>query len=230
MEHEFSSNLGVLKYLSKVKMHVVDTVLEILVDESNENQNDKDNRKLMVEQFLPNLLVAREPEEGAPVIYEQNPTYQNLFGHVDIATFQGSTYTSYRSIRAGALHKANGGYLLLDAEKLLNQPLVWSRLKLAIKTQQVTIENPYSELSQPGSYSLQPEKIPLKVKVVLLGDPEIYYTLQAYDQEFTELFRVLADFDHYLTKTDENLIAYAHLIRQRANKYDYPLVADSAGT
>ncbi|MFT5756117.1 MAG: lon-related putative ATP-dependent protease [Alteromonadaceae bacterium] len=228
LEHEFASNLGVLKYLSKVKAHVVDTVLEILVDESNENQKDKDNRKLMVEQFLPNLLVARDPEEGAPVIYEQNPTYQNLFGHVDIATFQGSTYTSYRSIRAGALHKANGGYLLLDADKLLNQPVVWARLKLAIKTQQVTIENPYSELSQPGSYSLQPEKIPLQVKVVLLGDPEIYYLLQDYDQEFTELFRVLADFDHYLTKTDENLIAYGHLIRQRANKHGYPLVADSA--
>ncbi len=228
LEHEFASDLGVLKYLSKVKMHVVDTVLEILVDENNENQNDKDNRKLMVEQFLPNLLVAREPEEGAPVIYEQNPTYQNLFGHVDTATFQGSTYTSYRSIRAGALHKANGGYLLLDADKLLNQPLVWARLKLAIKTQEVTIENPYSELSQPGSYSLQPEKIPLNVKVVLLGDPEIYYVLKDYDQEFTELFRVLADFDHYLTKTDENLIAYAHLIRQRANKHGYSLVTDGA--
>jgi len=228
LEHDFASNLGVLKYLARVKMHVVDTVLEILVDEKGENQNDKDTRKLMVEQFLPNLLVARESEEGAPIIYEQNPTYQNLFGHVDTATFQGSTYTSYRSIRAGALHKANGGYLLLDADKLLNQPLVWSRLKLAIKTQQVTIENPYSELSQPGSYSLQPEKIPLKVKVVLLGDPEIYYTLQEYDQEFTELFRVLADFDHYLTNTDENLIAYANLIRQRANKHGYPLVTNGA--
>ena len=228
LEHEFASNIGVLKYLSKVKEHVVDSVLEILADESNENPNDKDNRKLMVEQFLPNLLVAREPEEGSPVVYEQNPTYQNLFGHVDFASFQGATYTSYRLIRAGALHKANGGYLLLDAEKLLSQPLVWAKLKLALKTQQITIENPYSEFSQPGSYSLQPEKIPLKVKIVLLGDPEIYYTLQEYDQEFTELFRVLADFDRHLDKTDENLVAYANLIRQRAHKYNYPIIADDA--
>jgi lon-related putative ATP-dependent protease len=228
LEHEFATNIGVLKYLSKVKDHVVDAVLEILADESNESPNDKDNRKLMVEQFLPNLLVAREPNEGSPVVYEQNPTYQNLFGHVDFASFQGSTYTSYRLIRAGALHNANGGYLLLDAEKLLGQPLVWAKLKLALKTQQISIENPYSEFSQPGSYSLQPEKIPLKVKVVLLGDPEIYYTLQEYDQEFTELFRVLADFDRHLVKSEDNLIAYANLIRQRAHKHNYPLVTDSA--
>jgi len=228
LEHEFASNIGVLKYLSKVKMHVVDTVLEILVDESVENRNDKDARKLMVEQFLPNLLVSQENKIGAPVIYEQNPTFQNLFGHVDFASFQGSTYTSYRLIRAGALHKANGGYLILDADKLLNQPLVWARLKLALKSQEITIENPYSEYSQPGSFSLQPEKIPLKVKVILLGDPEIYYMLQDYDQEFTELFRVLADFDQYLESNESNLNDYAHLIRQRAYKYDYPHVSNEA--
>jgi len=228
LEHEFSSNIGVLKYLSKVKVHVVETVLDILVGEDNEKQKAKDNRKLMVEHFLPNLLVAREANEGSPVVYEQNPTYQSLFGHVDSASFQGSPYTSYRLIRPGALHKANGGYLLLDAEKLLNQPVVWERLKLAIKTQEVTIENPYSEFSQPGSYSLQPEEIPLKVKIVLLGDPDIYYTLNAYDQEFNELFRVLADFDRHLDKNDENLVAYANLIRQRAQKNNYPTVSDDA--
>jgi lon-related putative ATP-dependent protease len=228
LEHEFSSNIGVLKYLSKVKTHVVDTVLEILVDESVENRNDKDARKLMVEQFLPNLLVSQKPDAGAPVIYEQNPTFQNLFGHVDFASFQGSTYTSYRLIRPGALHKANGGYLILEADKLLNQPLVWARLKLALKSQEITIENPYSEYSQPGSFSLQPEKIPLNVKVILLGDPEIYYMLQDYDQEFTELFRVLADFDQYLESNEENLNDYAHLIRQRAHKYNYPHVSNEA--
>jgi lon-related putative ATP-dependent protease len=228
LEHEFASNIGVLKYLSKVKAHVVDTVLEILVDESVENRNDKDARKLMVEQFLPNLLVSQEHGAGAPVIYEQNPTFQNLFGHVDFASFQGSTYTSYRLIRPGALHKANGGYLILEADKLLNQPLVWARLKLALKSQEITIENPYSEYSQPGSFSLQPEKIPLKVKVILLGDPEIYYMLQDYDQEFTELFRVLADFDPYLESNKDNLNDYAQLIRQRAYKYNYPQVTNEA--
>ncbi|GHE80032.1 Lon protease family protein [Thalassotalea profundi] len=228
LEHEFASNIGVLKYLTKVKAHVVDAVLEILVEDVGEQLNDKEARKLMVERFLPNLLVARDPGAGAPVVYEQNPTFQNLFGHADFASFQGSTYTSYRLIRAGALHKANGGYLLLDAEKLLNQPLVWSRLKLALKTEEITIENPYSEYSQPSGVTLQPEKIPLEVKVILLGDPELYYTLQDYDQEFTELFRILADFDRHLEKNDKNLTDYAQLIRQRAIKKDYPHVDKSA--
>jgi len=228
LEQEFSNNEGVLKYLSKVNNHVVDASLEILVNDEDDAPNDKELRKLMVERFLPNLLVPREINDGAPVVYEQNPTYQNLFGHVDYASFQGSSYTSYRLIRPGALHKANGGYLLLDADKLLTQPLVWSRLKLALKTGQITIENPYAELSQPGAYSLQPEKIPLKVKVILLGDAEIYYTLQDYDQEFTELFRVLADFDRHLDKNDDNLIAFGNLIRQRAFKYSYPDIDDAA--
>ncbi|MBA6342061.1 AAA family ATPase [Colwellia sp. MB02u-10] len=228
LETEFASNTGVQKYLAKVKAHVVDAVLELLVDESNEAPNDKDMRKLMVERFLPNLLVTRKANEGAPVIYEQNPTFQNLFGHVDFGSFQGSSYTSYRLIRPGALHKANGGYILLEADKLLTQPLVWARLKLALKTQQITIENPHLEYAQPGAFSLQPEKIPLNVKVILLGDPEIYYTLQDYDQEFTELFRVLADFDRHLEKNQSNLNDYASLIRQRAHRNHYPQVTDEA--
>ena len=111
---------------------MVDAVLEILVTESDDSPTDKELRKLMVERFLPNLLVPRDNSKGAPVVYEQNPTYQNLFGHVDFASFQGSSYTSYRLIRPGALHKANGGYLLLDADKVLSQPMVWSRLKLSL--------------------------------------------------------------------------------------------------
>ena len=228
LEKEFSENEGVIKYLAKVKNHVIDVVLEVLVSESDDTPTDKELRKLMVEYFLPNLLVPHEETQGAPVIYEQNPTYQNLFGHVDFTSFQGGSYTSYRLIRPGALHKANGGYLLLDAEKVLSQPMVWSRLKLALKTQQITIENPYSEFSPSSGYSLQPEKIPLQVKVILLGDAEIYYTLQDYDQEFTELFRVLADFDRHLDKTDSNLIAFGQLIRQRAEQHNYPEVSDEA--
>ncbi|MBU2871087.1 ATP-binding protein [Colwellia sp. E2M01] len=228
LEKEFSENEGVLKYLGAVKNHVVEAVLEILISESDDAPTDRELRKLMVERFLPNLLVPRDIKQGAPVVYEQNPTYQNLFGHNDFASFQGSSYTSYRLIRPGALHKANGGYLLLDAEKVLSQPMIWSRLKLALKTQQITIENPYSDYSQPSGYSLQPEKIPLQVKVVLLGDAEIYYTLQDYDQEFTELFRVLADFDRHLDKTDDNLTAFGQLIRQRAEQHNYPQVSDDA--
>jgi lon-related putative ATP-dependent protease len=227
LEREFASNLGVLKYLSSVKGHLVEAILEVLVDENSE-RDDKESRKMMEERFLPNLLFAREPGSGAPVIYEQNPTYPNLFGSIDFANIQGAVYTSYRHVRPGALHKANGGYLLLEADKLLSQPQVWQKLKLALKTQELSIEHPYAELSQSGLYTLQPEKIPLNVKVVLLGDPEIYYTLQEYDQEFTELFRILADFDRTIEKSPQSIAAYTALIRQRALKNHYPKVCDEA--
>ncbi len=229
LEREFASNLGVLKYLQQVKESITETVLDILVDENAESpRDDKSCRKLMVERFMPNFLVARNPGDGAPVVYEQNPTFQNLFGSIDYSSIQGAVYTNYRLIRAGAFHHANGGYLLLDAEKLLTQPLIWSRLKLALKTQELQIEHPYAEIGGGGSISLQPEKIPLKVKVILLGDSEIYYTLQEYDQEFTELFRVLADFDRHVVRNEDNLKAYAILIRQHAHKHQYPKVSDKA--
>ncbi|MEW6996801.1 Lon protease family protein [Colwelliaceae bacterium BS250] len=229
LEREFSGNIGVLKYLHQVKGSITETVLDILVDDSSDtSRDDKVCRKMMVERFMPNFLVSREPDEGAPVVYEQNPTFQNLFGSIDYSTVQGAVYTNYRLIRAGAFHRANGGYLLLDAEKLLQQPLIWSRLKLALKTQELQIEHPYADLAGGGSISLQPEKIPLTVKVILLGDSEIYYTLQEYDQEFTELFRVLADFDSHVVNNEQNLKAYAILIRQHAQKHDYPDVSDEA--
>ncbi|WP_371377085.1 AAA family ATPase [Thalassotalea aquiviva] len=228
LEREFASNIGILKYLHQVKNFITDIVLEVLVDDKPDSpRDDKACRKILVERFMPNLLVARTPGEGAPVVYEQNPTFQNLFGNIDYSTIQGAAYTSYRLIRAGALHRANGGYLLLDAEKLLMQPMIWQHLKLALKTQELQISHPHSELS-PGGLTLQPEKIPLKVKVILLGSSDIYYTLQEYDQEFTELFRVLADFDRHVVNNQENLKAYAILIRQHAQKHGYPNVNDKA--
>ncbi|KGJ97179.1 Lon protease family protein [Thalassotalea sp. ND16A] len=229
LEREFAANLGVLKYIQQVKGSITEAVLDILVDESSDNpRDDKACRKMMVERFLPNLLVARKPNEGAPVVYEQNPTYSNLFGSIDYSSLQGAVYTNYRLIRSGAIHRANGGYLLLDADKLLTQPMIWSRLKLALKTGEAQIDHPYADMAMGSSVSLQPEKIPLKVKVILLGNSEIYYTLQEYDQEFTELFRVLADFDRHVDKDQENLKAYAILIRQHAQKHDYPQVSDRA--
>lgn len=228
LEREFASNLGILKYLRQMKSSITEVVLDVLIDENNDSaRDDKACRKMLIEQFMPNLMVAREPGEGAPVVYEQNPTFKNLFGNIDYSTIQGALYTSYRLIRGGALHKANGGYLLLDAEKLLTQPGIWQQLKLALKTQEIQIEHPYSDMA-PGGLSLQPQKIPLSVKVILLGNSDVYYTLQEYDQEFTELFRVLADFDRHVVNNNDNLKAYATLIRQHAKKHNYPQISDKA--
>lgn len=228
LTREYASNLGVQKYLREVKQHIADVILDILAKDDEDGAEDRRHRRQLERRFLPNLLEARDPAKGAPVVYEQNPNFQNLFGAVDYALSQGVLQTHYGMIRAGAFHRANGGFLLLDAEKLLTQPTVWQQFKLVLKTQQIQIEHPHTDMAPSGTFNLQPEKIPLKVKVVLLGSPEIYYTLQQYDEEFSELFRVLADFDRYLDENNENLIAFAALIRERATRLSYPDVSNEA--
>lgn len=225
---EYSSHLGVQKYLKTIKEHIADTLLDILANEEDEDPDERKFRHKLERRFLPNLLEAREIHGGAPVVYEQNPTFQNLFGAVDYNLAQGVLQTNYRMIRAGAFHRANGGFLLLDAEKLLTQPLVWQQFKLVLKTRQIMIEHPLADAAMTGTYNLQPEKIPLNVKVILLGSPDIYYTLQQFDEEFTEQFRVLADFDRNLKSTEANICAFSALIRERSSRLNYPPVGDDA--
>ncbi|UTA46551.1 AAA family ATPase [Simiduia sp. 21SJ11W-1] len=225
---EYASHLGVQKYLREVKSHIADTLLDILANEDEENPDDRKFRHQLERKFLPNLLEARDPTQGAPVVYEQNPTFQNLFGVVDYNMAQGVLQTNYRMVRAGAFHRANGGFLLLDAEKLLAQAAVWQQFKLVLKTQLIQIEPPYGDLGPTGTYQIQPEKIPLNVKVVLLGSPEVYYALQQLDEEFAELFRVLADFDRHLLPSEDNLYAFSALVRERGRRLDYPPISDEA--
>lgn len=225
---EYASHLGVQKYLREVKAHIADTLLDILANEDEENPDERKFRHQLERKFLPNLLEARDPTQGAPVVIEQNPTFQNLFGVVDYNVAQGVLQTNYRMIRAGAFHRANGGFLLLDAEKLLTQPAVWQQFKLVLKTHLIQIEPPYSDAGPTGAYQIQPEQIPLQVKVVLLGSPEVYYTLQQLDEEFAELFRVLADFDRHLLPNEDNLKAFSALVRERGRRLEYPPISDGA--
>lgn len=226
--HEYPSNLGVQKYLKLVKDHIADAVLDILLVDDNDTPDERKQREDLTALFLPNLLESRDPTRGAPVVYEQNPTFQNLFGVVDYSMSQGVLQTNYRMIRPGALHRANGGYLMLDAEKLLGQPHIWSHLKLALKTREIQIEHPLAESAPSGTFGLQPDRISLDVKIVLLGTRDIYYALQEYDPEFSELFRVLADFDYYLDDSPATLNAFANLVRERGKRLDYPDISNSA--
>lgn len=205
MEHDYSTELGVLKYLKEMRPHLVKAVLELLPDESDgEKQEEIDSREIFVEEFVPNVLVHHETMSGAPIIFEPNPSYGNLFGRVEYNSSSGSLYTNYRMIRPGALHKANGGYLILDADRLLSQASVWDALKLALKSGEVLIDT-LSEHAVTNSTIITPRAIPLNVKVVLLGSRDLYYLVQEVDEEFNELFRVLADFEHYLPYNEQTL-------------------------
>ena len=149
---------------------------------------------------------------GAPVVHEDNPTYQNLVGRIEHTTQMGTLVTDFTHIKPGALHRANGGYLVLDARKVLLQPYAWEGLKRAMHGREIRVESLGQALSLISTVSLEPEPIPLDVKVVLVGDRTLYYLLYAYDPEFRDLFKVVADFSEELERTPEHERLYARLV------------------
>jgi predicted ATP-dependent protease len=205
LEHDYSGELGVLRYLREMKPALVKAMLELLPEEAESDKLEElDIRSIFVGDFVPNVLMHHELMDGAPIIFEPNPSYGNLFGRVEYSSMQGSLYTNYRMIRPGALHKANGGYLVLDADRLLSQPSLWDALKLALKTGEILIDT-LSDHAVTNSTIITPKAIPLSVKIVLLGSRDLYYLVQDVDDEFNELFRVLADFEHYLPFNEQTV-------------------------
>jgi lon-related putative ATP-dependent protease len=150
--------------------------------------------------------------KGAPVVEEINPTYGNLVGRVEHFAQMGTLLTDFLLIKPGALHRAAGGYLLVDARRLLLSPFAWEALKRAIKAREIRIEQPTEVAGLISTQTLDPEPIPLDLKVVLFGDRELYYLLAAHDPDFPRLFKVQADFDDTIKRSSENDNAYARLI------------------
>jgi len=173
-------------------------------------------RDVRFRRFMVNVMVSggNGHTAGAPVVEELNPTHGNLVGRVEHIAQMGTLVTDFLLIKPGALHRANGGYLLLDARKVLLSPFAWETLKRVIKSREIRIEPP-AEVSGMGfaaTQSLDPEPIPLDVRVVLFGDRQLYYMLAAADPDFGRLFKVQADFDDSIARSPENDIAYARLI------------------
>ncbi|GMM70083.1 ATP-binding protein [Alteromonas gracilis] len=214
LEHKYASELGVMKYLKQLKAALVNAVLVIHSEEQKDEKSDDFDKKIFLEeQFLPNVLVSNKLDDAAPVIYEPNPTYQNLFGKIEYTNIHGSVFTNYRMIQPGAMHRANGGYLLLDVDQLIEQPFVWDTLKLAIKSQRLRMDLPQQDVGMVNNITLNPQPIDLNVKIVLLGSRDLYYTLQDYDDEFDELFRVLVDFDLEIPVTRQALFDFVGKVR-----------------
>ena len=160
-----------------------------------------------------NVLVTQaDHDEGAPVIEEMHPTLGNLFGRVEYLQMQGALVTNFRLIRAGSLHRANGGTLLLDARHLLSEPFSWMAIKRALQRQEITIEDIAHFIGLTPTVSLEPDPVPLDLKVVLFGDRQLYYLLAALDPEFGRHFKVLADFDDEMERSPSGEAAMARLI------------------
>lgn len=165
-----------------------------------------------------NVLVDRTGAKGAPVVYEDNPTYPNLVGRIEHVAQMGALVTDFSLIKAGALHRANGGYLLLDVRKLLMQPFAWEALKRALDAREIRIEPLGQALSLISTVSLEPEPVPLDVKVALLGDRLLYYLLHQFDPDFAKLFKVAVDFEDDMARDGDAQLAYARLIAALARR------------
>ena len=174
------------------------------------------------DRYRVNVLVDNGKLEGAPVVLEANPTYQNLIGRIEHRAQFGTLVTDFSMIRPGALHRANGGYLVLDARDILANPLAWDALKRALRNQEIRIEEAVQQLALISTVSLSPEPVPLNVKVVLIGDPTTYYLLYALDPQFEKLFKVRADFSTEMDWTSENVEKVARFIRARCEEEKLP--------
>jgi lon-related putative ATP-dependent protease len=176
------------------------------------------SKEAFASRYFVNVVVDHSQSEGAPIVFEQNPTYQNLVGRLEHVAQMGTLLTDFSLIKAGALHRARGGYLILDARKLLQQPFAWEGLKQALRAGEIRIESPGQPLGLIGAIALEPEPVPLKVKIVLMGDRLLYLLMHEHDPDFSELFKVEADFDDQMDRTEENNASYARLVGTLARK------------
>ncbi|HEV2188571.1 MAG TPA: ATP-binding protein [Stellaceae bacterium] len=177
-----------------------------------------------------NVIVDNGNRQGAPVVYEDNPTYQNLVGRVEHLARFGALITDFNLIQAGALHRANGGYLILDAERLITGGYGWAALKRGLQSGEIRIESIEQALSLASTVTLQPEPITLDVKVVLVGSPMLYYLLSQHDEDFAELFKIAADFDDRVARDTDATMLYARAIativrREHLRAFDRDAVA-----
>ena len=171
--------------------------------------------------FLVNLIVEHDPQGGAPVIDESHPTYTNLIGKIERRAHMGVMYTDFMEIRGGAVLQANGGYLIVNAMDTLRQPFSWDALKRVIKTGTVKIEDP-GEFYGFATAGLRPEPIPVSVKVIMVGPPMVYHLLQTYEEDFSKLFKVKADFDTEVVRSERQDRQYARFIAKLCREEGLP--------
>ena len=212
---KYAEKETVTQYLDATLADILDHIELFTADEEkpkNPFAAMKASKEDLLERYAVNLLVDNRDTEGAPVIFEDNPNYHRLMGRIEYEVETGALVTDFTQIKAGALHRANGGYLVLDARAMLTKPFVWEALKLALKNEEIRLAPMAEEMQAITTHSLQPQSIPLDIKVVLLGDPFIYYLLHSLDENFRELFKVKADFATQMDWTEDSVQQYAHFI------------------
>ncbi len=216
---KYQGHAGVQIYLGQVNQHLPRVIEEHFSGVGEENKEHPSNqRKLLENHYRPNLLTRFVDQVGSPIILEPNPTYANLFGRVNVSGQQGEMSTNYQQIIAGAIHRANGGYLILDIEKVLADGKTWEALKRVLREELIEIDPQAADSIFSMPSSLKPQPIPVSLKIILIGSREIYYALTDMDHDFPELFRVLVDFDSAFSFNRESLLQFAGLLHTRTRE------------
>ncbi len=223
----------ILAYIDAVQKDIVDNLPQFLPEPPQPEQGPPQPlypllHELALRKYEVNVTVDNSGAEGAPVVFEQNPTYQNLFGKIEKEVQYGVITTDFTMIRPGSIHKANGGFLVVMVEDLFRNQLSWEGLKTALKTGEVVIEEPGERLGFISTKGIKPEPIPLSLKVVLIGTPPIHQILYTQDPDFSELFKVKADFDTSMDRTEKNIRKYASFICTLCQEYQLKHLDPSA--
>ncbi len=216
---KYSDTPEVKKYLDIVSKDIVENMQYFLPLNANpsllEGQGSPPSAELR--RYEINVLVNNGGLEGTPIVYEDNPTYNNLIGRIEHIAQDGALITDFTLIKPGALHRANGGYLILDVQNLLMNPFAWEGLKRTLYAKEIRMQSLERMLSMVSTVTLEPEAIPLNVKVVLVGNRYLYYLLKTYDPEFNELFKATADFSESFDRDAESENQLAQIIPIVAN-------------
>lgn len=232
LKEKYNDNEAILHYLGNVREDMVENVgafvnpgqqggnnggknpLAALTQQGGQNQQNENafGGGAPWRRYRVNVVVDNSEAGGAPVIFEDNPNHQNLVGQVEQIAQMGALVTDFNLIQPGALHKANGGFLIIEARKMLQQPYAWEGLKRAMKAGEICIESPRQALGLMSTVTLEPEPIPLRAKIVLVGERHIYQLLCALDPEMSELFKVMADFGEQVDRNEDTPQRYADMI------------------
>ena len=209
------------EYLAAVQTDIVDNVDGFKVQEEPgdglASAMRAGQREALLKRYSVNVIVDNSNRQGAPVIFEPNPTYGNLIGRIEHRAEFGAMVTDFTMIKAGCLHRANGGYLVAEMRGLLTNPLAWEALKRSIKNCYIRTEEAGAQLQIVSTVTLEPEPIPLDAKVLLIGDPLTYYLLHEYDEDFRKLFKVKADFGARFDRTPDTCQHYAQFVAARCH-------------
>ncbi len=236
LRRDFDGLEKVQTYLRAVRRDMIENAALFLVREESAQAGafpvatTKHYQKPQFGRYMVNVMVAHDVANGerAPVVEEDLPTLANLIGRIEHATENGALVTDFTMIRAGALQRANGGYLMLDARQVLAEPFAWDALKRCLRTGEISIFSAVERFSLVSTVSLEPDPIPLKTRVVLVGERRLYYLLAALDPEFGTLFKIEADFDDRIERNEATTGTYARLIAGMAARAGTRPVAAAA--